>query len=195
MSSPECALGTPLTTLIAYWLGELDAAAESALEEHLFSCETCHAQLRQLVELGRDIRHSVRAGHLHAVLTPDFVRRLQDSGLRLREYHIQPGGAVFCTVAPEDDLVISHLHAPLAGIQRLDLVSRDETAGTSWRVEDIAFDPRSEEVTVAPDIAMLRGLSHSTHHMELVAIEGTQERMIARYTFNHSPYVDASAAK
>jgi hypothetical protein len=176
---------TPVTALLEYWLGELDASAAAALDEHLFSCAQCHARLRHLVELGRDVRDAVRAGRVGAILTPSFVARLQQGGLQVREYRLQPGGSVNCTVAAEDDLVVAHLHAPLDGIQRLDLVGQD-TAGASWRLEDIAFTPGSD-VALSTNVAALRQLSFATIRMELRAVDGTQERVIARYTFHHSP--------
>lgn len=33
--------------------------------------------------------------------------------MRVREYRLQPGGSLNCIVAPEDDFVIAHVHAPL----------------------------------------------------------------------------------
>jgi hypothetical protein len=188
MSSPDCDVATPLTTLLGYWLGELDATRESALEEHLFECDQCHSRLRQLVDLGRDIRGTVRTGEIGIILTAPFVARLKETGLQVREYRLPPGGSVNCTIAPEDDLVVAHLHAPLDGIHRLDLVGRDETAGTDWRIEDIAFAPDAGNVAVATDTAMLRRLSFATIKMELRAVEAAQERVVGSYTFNHSPH-------
>lgn len=192
MNSPKCKWRAPLTTLIEYWLGELGGAQEEALEEHLFGCDECHARLRHLANLGRDIRETVRSGEIGMILTPSFVTRLQHSGLQVREYRLQPGGSVNCTIAPEDDLVIAHLHAPLAGIKRLDLVGIDVTGGRDWRIEDIAFAPDSEDVSVATDTAALRRLTYATLRMELRAVEGAQELVVASYTFNHSPYVRTS---
>lgn len=188
MSAPDCDSGTPLTVLLGYWLGELDAAREVKLEEHLFTCDRCHSHIRQFVDLGRDIRAMVRTGEMGLVLTASFVTRLQQSGVRVREYRLQPGGSVNCTIAPEDDLVVTHLHAPLGGIHRLDLVGHDDTAGTSWRFEDIAFDPGSDNISVANDTEALRLLSFATIRMELRAVEGARERLVASYTFNHSPH-------
>ena len=188
MISSRCKWRAPLTTLIEYWLGELDAAQEATLEEHLFICDECNARLQQLVDLGRDIRDTVRCGGTGMILTPTFVARLQESGLNVREYRLQPGGSVNCTIAPGDDLVIAHLHAPLDNIGRLDLVGIDETAGVNWRIEDIAFVPDAGDVAVATDTAALRRLNHATLRMELRAMEGTRERVVASYTFNHSPY-------
>ncbi len=129
-----------------------------------------------------------RAGDVHAVLTAAFIRRLQQSGLRVREYRLQPGGSVNCTVAPKDDLVVAHLHAPLGDIERLDLLLDDVASGTRWRAEDVAFDPAAGEVVLAPSVAELRRLAFATQRVQLLAVEHATERVIADYTFNHSPY-------
>jgi hypothetical protein len=181
-----CAVVAP--ELIAYWLGELDGDREAELDEHLFGCEACSTRLRDLVRLGEGIQQVTRAGDVHAVLTAAFIRRLQQSGLRVREYRLQPGGSVNCTVAPDDDLVIAHLHAPLEGVHRLDLLFDDVTQGARWRVEDVAFDPAAGELVLSPNVAELRALRFVTQRVQLVAVEPAAERVIADYTFNHSPY-------
>ena len=188
MSASFCTAPTPAATLIDYWLGELEGEREGELEEHLFGCEACSARLRDLARLGEGIGHAMRAGHVPAVLTPAFIRRLQASGMRVREYRLQPGGSVNCTVAPDDDLVIAHLHAPLGDVQRLDLLFDDVTTGAHWRVEDVAFDPSTEEVVLLPDVAELRQVTVATQRVQLLAVERTTERVIADYTFNHSRY-------
>jgi hypothetical protein len=52
----------------------------------------------------------------------------------------------------------------------------------------VAFDPAAGEVVVSPNVAELRALTFATQHMQLVAVEQATERVIADYTFNHSPY-------
>jgi anti-sigma factor RsiW len=188
MISGKCSWRPLMTTLVEYWLGELKFSQEAALEEHLFGCQECHARLRRIVDLGQDIRDTVRAGGIGVVLTPSFVGRLKQSGMNVREYHLQPGSSVNCTIAPEDDVVVAHLRVPLAGIHRLDLVGRDESSGADWRIEDIAFAPDADHIAVANDSTALRKLPVSTIRMELRAVEGAQERVVASYVFNHSPH-------
>jgi Putative zinc-finger len=186
VSTLACTAAAP--ELIAYWLGELADDREAELDEHLFGCEACGARLRELVRLGEGIQRVTRAGDVHAVLTAAFIRRLQQSGLRVREYRLRPGGSVNCTVTPDDDLVIAHLHAPLEGVRRLDLLFDDVTQGARWRVEDVAFDPATDEVVIAPNVTELRGFGFATQRVQLIAVEPAAERVIGDYTFNHSPY-------
>ena len=188
MSSAVCTIPVPMARLTAYWLGELDVADESELEEHLFGCAECGSRLRHLVQLGDGIKRATREGNLNVILTAPFIERLQEAGVRVREYRLQPGGSVLCTVKPEDDLVVAHLHAPLQNVPRLDLVLHDVTTGMRRRLEDVAFDSTADEVVLAPNVAELRRLTFATQRVQLFAVENATERMIAEYTFNHSPH-------
>jgi hypothetical protein len=172
--------------LLAYWLGELDAAHESRVEEHLFACSECAERLRAIVRLGAAIRRELLRGDFGFVAPAAFIRRFKDAGMRVREYSLEPGGSVNCTVTPDDDLVVSHLRAPLRGVRRLDVVIDDSTSGTR-RASDVAFDPRADGLVYVPSVSYLRTLRHARQRVQLVAVEGATERVIADYTFDHSP--------
>jgi hypothetical protein len=187
MSVPSSAMSAPTSKLLAYWLGELEPAAESDLEEHLFSCAPCSARLRGLVQLGEEIRRATIDGNLQGVVTASFVTRLQKAGFSIREYRMQTGGSVLCTVTPEDDLVVAHLHASLRDVKQLDVLFHDIATGTHERMKDVAFDPTSDEVVLLPHVAQLRQLGTVTWRAELVAVENTTQRVIGVYTFNHTP--------
>jgi hypothetical protein len=186
MSGAPCATPVPLPELLAYWLGEMDEAAQARLEEHLFDCAECSSRIGNLVNLAAAIKREFREGRLGSVLTVPFVQQLKQAGMRVREYRIEPGGSVNCTVAPSDDLVVTHLGAPLQEVQRLDLIFEGE--GWRQRLQDIAFDPLSGEVVFAPSVAELRKMGVSTYRAHLVAVGPDAERVIGQYTFNHSPY-------
>ena len=188
MSSASCRVDFPTEALSAYWLGELDDSRESELEEHLFGCAECTERLRAIALLGNGIRQATRDGRIHTVLTAVSVKRLQELGLRVREYRVRPGGSVMCTVAPDDDLVVAHLHAPLHDVQRLDVLLHDLPKDTRARIQDVAFDPNADEIVMLPSTAQLRQLSFATQHVRLLAVEHAGERVIGEYTFNHSPY-------
>lgn len=188
MSSVSCRVDLPHEALMAYWLGELDDSREAELEEHLFGCAKCTERLRALALLGDGIRQATREGRIHAVITAAFVKQLQALGLSVREYRVRPGGSVMCTVAPQDDLLVAHLHASLHDVQRLDVLVHDLRQDTRARIEDVAFDPNGDEVVVLPNTAQLRQLSFTTQHVKLLAVENAGERVIGEYTFDHSPY-------
>jgi hypothetical protein len=173
--------------LLAYWLGELDEARESQLDEHLLGCTACSQRLREIVDMGAAIRGELLRGNRFGFVLPAaFITRVKDTGFRVREYDLEPGGSVSCTITPDDDLVASRLRAPLRGIRRLDIVMHDSEIGT-LRATDVAFDPDGDSVTYVPSTSFLRSLGHAQQRVELVAVEGADERVIADYTFNHHP--------
>jgi hypothetical protein len=172
--------------LLEFWLGELDEARELRLDEHLLACAACSERLRTIVDLGAAVRREFLRGRCGCVLPAPFIRRVKEAGLRVREYSLEPGGSVNCTVTPDDDLVVAHLHAALGDVRRLDVVIHDPTAGTQ-RAIDVAFDPETDSLTMVPSVSYLRTLGHARQRVQLVTVEGADERVIADYTFNHSP--------
>jgi len=83
--------------------------------------------------------------------------------------------------------VVAHLHAPLLGVRRLDVLMSDST-GAQLHVEDVAFDPAAGEIVYAPSIADLRRLGVATQHVRLLSVADGTEQVLADYTFNHSPH-------
>lgn len=193
MSESVCASPTLLPQLLSYWLGEMDEVSQAGLEEHFFSCVPCAERLARLVHLTNAIRDEIREGRLSSVLPAAFIRRLKDAGVRVREYRMHAGGSVNCTVAPEDDMVVAHLHAQLGDVSRLDVIVDEGGGRVPYRLSDVAFDPRSDEVVVAPSIVELRKLGVATQRVDLIAVGDDAERVIGSYTFNHSPYQRPSA--
>jgi hypothetical protein len=176
-----------LPDLLAYRLGEMDQAAEFRLEEHLFACGECSDRLARLEQLASAIGHELRQGHLGALLPATFVQRLKNDGVRVREYRMGPGGSINCTITPDDDLVVTHLHAQLANVHRLDVIIEEGEGGSRSRLEDVAFDPASDAVVLFPASAEVRKLGRATLRVELIAVGDDAERVLGRYTLNHSP--------
>jgi len=181
---------TPLApaTLAEYWLGDLDAASEAPIAEHLLGCDHCTAALQDLVDLGAGIRALVRRGVLRALVSEEFVARLAAGGLRVREYTVERNGGVLCTAAPDDDLVVARLQAPLDDVGRLDLLIFDAEGGVAERLQDIPFNPAAAQVLVAWNVEQLRQLPKTTMRTQLVAVERGGQRVLGDYTFNHTPW-------
>jgi hypothetical protein len=188
MTQPSCASPIPLATLLEYWLGELDEARETALDEHLLGCGQCSATLQSLVDLAGEVRAAVRAGAVLAVLADAFVKGLAAQGLRLREYRVPHNGSVYCTVAPDDDLLITRLDAPLAGVERLDVERLGGEGAVLERLRDVPFDAAAGEVVIAERMELMRGLPPSTLRMRLLAMAPSGERLVGEYTFHHTPH-------
>ena len=173
-----------LDSLVQYWLGELDDERQVAVESHYFGCAACTDRLEEIVALGNGVRRAFAAGLLHAFITPEFATRLKERGLRVREYHVALGGSVNCSVAPDDEVVLGRLEAPLAGVERLDAIIVNDDVG---RLADIPFDAVGGEVVMASSLRRLRALPACREIVRLVAVDRDGERVLGEYTFNHAP--------
>src|SRR4029453_2306518 len=124
----RCESPISFETLIAYWMGEVEEKDEAVLEQHLGGCPHCSRRLEGLAALAAGVRAVVKDGKVGMVVTAAFVEAMKRTGLTLREYRLDPGGSVNCTITEDDDAVVSRLRAPLAGVKRLDVVRiRGET--------------------------------------------------------------------
>jgi len=172
--------------LVDYWLGDTDAAATEAIDEHLLRCDDCGAVFDEIVALARGVRDAFSRGLVPSVLTPDLVARVKASGRRVREYAVPPGGSVQCAVAPDDELLVSRLRAPLAGVRRLDaLFSVSVAPGEEQRLQDLPFDAKAGELLLAHKLAEVRRLPSHDVTLRLLSVDDAGEREIARYTFHH----------
>ena len=186
--TPDNHADHPTSDLLAYWLGDLDEASADSVEEHLFRCDTCGARLRELIQLGGAVRKALLKGEFGTVVTPSFTRRLQAAGVRIREYHLEPGGSVNCTITPEDDLVISHLRVAIDDARQIDLIFDLGDGSPEHRSRHVPFNASSGEVTVIPPVAWVRKSGAAHQRMRLMAVDKSSERLLGEYTFNHSPY-------
>jgi hypothetical protein len=177
-----------LPALLAYWLGELDAESEARTEGHLLGCAACSRRLEEVATLADGVRALTREGVVHAVVSDVFVRRLIERGVRVREYRVPRNGSVNCTVAPEDEVVISRLEAPLGGIQRLDMVEIGPEGRGQARLEDVPFSVTGDGVAITQSVDRLRAMPASTLRVRLLAVDERGERVIGEYTFNHTPH-------
>lgn len=186
-ASARCAAGTPWGVLLAYWLG----GADDALEEHVFECDACTADLERLAALGTAIRAQVRAGDMRGTATPELLERLAGEGVRVRRYALGPGEVVHCSVGPQDDLVTVALGVPPEALDaaRLDLVFRCATLDMNRRAEDVPIAADGAVHWVEPG-AFLAPLPAHVLDVRLVAVDddaGGAERELASYTFDHTP--------
>lgn len=189
MSAPGGHLS--VEALLDYWLDDAASSASvDAADEHLMGCDACGGTLDELVALGAGVRAAFRAGALASVTTAAFVQRLAGRGLRLREYRVPAGGSVECSVAPDDDLLVSRLQAPLDGVLRVDaVVASSLDPGVEHRLEDLPFDPRSGEVIWLPKVAAVKLEPANTLRVTLLSIDdGGGARELGRYAFHHRPW-------
>lgn len=187
MSRDTCDAPVPFTTLVEYWLGELNDADEGRFEEHFLGCGHCAGRLGELAEFASGIRSAFSRGGLHVVISDAFLERLAARGMRIREYQVPRGGSVHCTVSANDDVVVSRLKASLKDVTRLDLLGLDEQGRVHNRLQDIPFSAAAGEVLFCPSIAALKRAPAHTERFRLIAMDGAGERLVGEYTFIHTP--------
>jgi hypothetical protein len=121
------------------------------------------------------------------VVTEPFVQAMKQAGLRLREYRLEPGGSVNCTIRADDDAVVSRMRAPLGGVKRLDVVRVLDGNESEPRLADVPFDAQAGEVLVIPSPAWLKTMPAFTMQMRLIAVDEAGDSELGEYTFVHSP--------
>ena len=172
--------------LVEYWLGEIDDARTQDIDMHLLACEACGAQLDEVVALAQGVREAFANGVVHSFLSATFIARLVESGMRVREYLIPQGGSVYCSVTPQDEVLVSRLLAPLEGVSRVDVAVRVSLKdGEEWSY-DVPFDVASGQVLVSPKISQVRKLPTHDVYIRLLAVDDNGSREIAHYTLHHS---------
>jgi len=173
--------------LLAWWAGDLRPREEEDLEAHLFSCTECAQRGHEVPAIGDGVQALVREGEVSTALLPVVVERLERDGLRIREYRLQPGGSIQCTVSPEDDVILSRLGADLDGVSRLDLTLRVDD-GPEQRLADLPFDAAANELIFAPSADWLRGLPAHVQRARLLAVGPDGETLLGEYAFHHTPW-------
>ncbi len=187
MSILRCPTPLAPSVLEDYWLADLSSTEEDTVEQHLLACSECSGRLRGIIDLAGGIRGVARGGTLRVVITDAFLNRLAQEGLRVREYRATPGGRVACTVTAEDDLVVGRFVAPLGGLVRVDLAQYDAGGREVERFADLPFDPSRGEILFTARVDVLRTLPATVQSYRLLAVEAGGERVLAEYTFAHTP--------
>ncbi len=184
--SPGCDRPFPLPVLESYWFGELPAPEAEQVEEHLLACDGCGDLLRALQSLGDGVRRLAHRGAVQVAVTPSFLDAASRAGLVIREYSVAAGGRVACTVTAGDDLLVGRMLADFSGVSRLDLLL--EMAGQpAQRIEDVPVSPDSPELILLQAMPAARALGRVELRVRLVAREGSLERVLGDYVFDHTP--------
>jgi hypothetical protein len=177
--------------LLDWWQHDTDEATTDAVDAHLMRCAACGEALDRLLALEEGVRQALRAGEVAAVFNAGFVERLRAQGLRLHEVRLPHNGSAQCMVAPEDQLLLARLAAPLHGVQRLDLEAAPSFAPDApQRLQDVPFDARGGELLFVPPLAVARRRPAHALLLRLLAVAPEGERLIGRYTLRHRPWME-----
>jgi hypothetical protein len=178
-----------LGELLEYWLGEADSSRSEAVEAHVFECDECAAALDRVVGLGRDLVALVRAGRVSARATTGLANRFSRDRLNVRQYSVQPGEVVQCTVTAEDELLLARLILPEGAPEHIDL-SFSVLGEELQRIEDVTIDRRAGEVmSFLPARPRQSDGSGRAQYVLRDAADGG--RVIATYTLEHTAMSEA----
>jgi hypothetical protein len=183
----NCSHPIDAAVLADYWLAALPESEETAVEEHLFTCDQCGARLREVIALAEGVRNIAREASLQMIVSDAFLKRAAEHGLRVREYAPPPGGGVQCTVTAEDDILVGRLAANFTGAKRVDLCLCDEHGVQQLRFPDIPVPAGAASLVFQQSITFAKAAPTGTMIARLVAVDETgDERLLGEYTFNHT---------
>jgi anti-sigma factor RsiW len=135
--------------MLDLWLGELSEDEAGAVEEHVFSCETCGVHFDRVASMAADVE-SLASRCPPATLTREQVARLSQRGVRVLEVPFPAFGRLPFGAMPEDiDVVVSVIALDLADVRSIDLAIYNQHGGEPVRVPAVAFEARDAAVLVA----------------------------------------------
>ncbi len=184
--SIDCSTPLAAATLMEYWLAALPAADEDTVEQHLMVCDECGDRLRDVIALAEGLRTLARSGSLHVVISDQLLKQVAGAGLRVREYAVQRGDSVQCTVAADDDLLVARLAADLSAASRVDLSWCDSGGVERRRMADIPIRADAGSVICQQSITWAKASPSTTMTARLLSVdEHGDERLLGEYTFHH----------
>jgi len=171
--------------LLDWWRGELADADGNAFEEHLFDCERCRHAAEALAGIEAGVREIVRKGGIGFIPSASVLERMRRDGVRMRTYRLAPGETVACTVGADDDLVVTHLVAELASVERVDVALTG--GGIARHMAGVPVEPGRGEVVFASAGDAIRRLPRCVLQVRVTTRDGARERVLGEYTLDHSP--------
>jgi hypothetical protein len=177
-----------MEVLVDYWAGAAPTEEAERVEEHAFACDACSSRLAGVARLADGVsRVATRRGGLRLAVTETLLDQLAADGLRMRHYHLAPGGSVACTVAPDDDLLVAHVSGDFPEGKRLDVVVY-EHGKEILRTIDAPVDRKAGKLVYTISGNLARTFPKMTHPVSVFAVEGDSSEELCSYTFNHSPW-------
>ncbi len=136
----------PWETLVDYWAGDLPAAAEQDVDEHVMGCASCATASARVAAITEMLR-----AEIPPVLTPDGLAALRARGLRIVDNPMTPGERRVVPFPPGVDILLHRLGGlDLGGATRVRFTLSDEATGRVFvDIDDAPFDRAGGEVLVA----------------------------------------------
>lgn len=178
-----CSLGD----LVDYLLGELPAAAESELEEHLFGCPACGEALESVERIATAVGAAVQGAEVGANVTGAFLEQALADGLSLREYRLAPGQTVECSAGREDYFVVRlAVEAPEVGGLTLHGSMEDLDSGGSQPLpeREVERDEALGEVLLVFPGSVVRTYPRS---LWTLTVESSSGSRLGPYVLDHAP--------
>jgi len=137
---------TPITDeqLVAYWANDLDEAAATQVEEHIFTCDECFANATRVEQVANAFRG------LPPVISHAELVTLRAKGLTIVDTNFSANASTTVTFERHVDLLIHHLTGlDLAAADRVEVTVRDESGNVMFEEPFAPFDRERGEVLVA----------------------------------------------
>lgn len=188
----SCAQPLSLTDLIDYSLAELDAARESAVEEHFFACESCARTLEWVAQLGPAIVRALADMRVPVPVSAALVGSARSHGATVREYRLAQGETAHCTAEPDDTFIALHLAGPLEGVSSVGLeIAFDDLASGAHavqRLDDVPVDAATGEVVLLLAGDAVRAYPRSRWVFHATAAGSTSASALGPYFLDHTPW-------
>jgi hypothetical protein len=173
---------------LEYYLGEAPAAAADALDEHLFECAACEAQLDALRRTASAMVALMRRGAIAASATSAIANRMARDRLNVRSYLLMPGETVACTVGQDDDFLMGRFVLPPGTYTRVDLRVLNDAGQELMRTADIAIDARSRHAIMFMPARPITSEGSAVWHYVLSTPGPDGDRELARYSLDHTAF-------
>jgi len=179
-----CASPVADERLIDYWTGDLPADDGAALEEHLFSCAPCSARLEEVASLAGGVAALARQGRISGIISRALLNRLQRDGVRVRQFTLDPGETVPCAAFPGDDVVVTSLHANLAGVRAVSLRVTGPGDAVVGAIDDIPVPAAATGILWATPGAFVRSMPSQQLRLTLRTADG--DVRLGEYVLEHT---------
>jgi anti-sigma factor RsiW len=177
--------------LCDYVAGDLSVTDADAVEEHLFECPVCAAELESIERLRVAVRDTVRDAAVGANVNRAFLDRAVADGLSLRQYRLEPGTRVACSAGPED-LFVVRLAADFSSLEglrlRVGVENLDSGESQTLPTRRVDADRSLGEVVLVFPGAVVRSYPRSLWSLVVEGELGSGDRgECGPFVLDHSP--------